>query len=147
MLLSLILIITCIPALIRRSATAGVYALMVLIQDMIFYQMFDIDGVAYYGSCIVASGLLISALYKLPRSNLGLSLIHISIVAIIVNIAGMLSYVLYQDPDAYDLSVLIVSIFAIITMVYSDDRENGIHFMASRWSSYVEPRNKRSAQV
>jgi len=147
MLLSLILIITCIPALIRRSAASGAYACMVLIQDVIFYRMLDVDSFAYYGSCLVASGLLIHMLYKLPRSDLGLSLIQISIVAIIINIAGMISYALYQDPDAYDLSVLVVSIFAIITMVYSDDREDGTHFMDSGWSSYLKPRNKHSAQI
>jgi len=147
MLLSLILIITCILALVRRSAAAGAYAIMVLVQDVVFYQIFDLDGVAYYGSCVVASSLLINILYKLPRSNLGLSLIHISIVAIIINIAGMISYALYQDPNAYDLSVLIVSIFAIITMVYSDDRENGIRSMDLGWTSYVNSCNKYSSQI
>lgn len=93
----------------------------------------DLEGFAYHGSAALGALIVIVITSRLTHvSKMIIRLHHVCIASIVVNFAGWIAWLTYLPPEPYNIAILIVFVWALITLTGGEGANVGTDSMDCR---------------
>ena len=134
-LTAVIVVLATLQPTLHRFYVASTFAVLTLIHN---YSMYELEGIAYYGSDALFYFAIIAITSKLHKiTDLTISIHRICLAAIALDAFGWVIWMLYIPPAVYNYSFMALYAYAVFTLIKRDKADERGGYAMGGWNNYI----------
>ena len=102
------------------------------------FLMYELEGIAYYGSDALFYLLILFALNKLVKStDLTFEIAKVCIVAVALDGVGLVAWLSWQPMDGYNVAFMALYAYAALQLLKRDKADDRGGYEVGGWNNYI----------